>query len=195
MILNILLFSTVVLALLALEAKQMPRVLVFFGVFGAISSLIMFLLKSPEPTILKLLVELGILFWLIRQISIEDNVGNAPKTNLVFLVIFGGLLAAFCLPLARSPLAFQVVGEAIPLVLLLIGLYGLVVKRNLVKTLLGLMILEYSIALFAALHHAHTSIFFTIISLATTLVAAIFILALYNKYNTLDISKIRKLEG
>lgn len=186
MILNILLFSTVILALLALEAKKMPRVLVFFGVFGTISSLIMFLLKSPEPTILKLLVELGILFWLIRQISIEDNVGNAPKTNLVFLVIFGGLLAAFCLPLARFP---------IPLVLLLVGLYGLVVKRNLVKTLLGLMILEYSITLFAALHHAHTSIFFAIISLATTLVAAIFILALYNKYNTLDISKIRKLEG
>jgi len=103
--------------------------------------------------------------------------------------------------------------------LLLIGLYCVVIKKNLIKIVIGLAIIEYSINLFIVLigyrwgGHAPllsdgmkdwvyvdplpqalvlTAI---VIGLATLMLIIALCVKLYEKYGTLDITEIRKLRG
>ncbi len=104
--------------------------------------------------------------------------------------------------------------------LFLIGLYGIVVKRNLIKIVLGLMIMEYAINLLFALigyreggtapiHSERLSdtVLFVdplpqalvltaiVIGLGTTALLVSFAVRIYEKYDTFDVRKIRKLSG
>lgn len=104
--------------------------------------------------------------------------------------------------------------------LFVIGLYGILVKRNLIKMVLGLMIMEYAINMFFALvgyREGGTSPILTgefgagtvfvdpipqalvltaiVIGLGTTALLVSFAVRIYEKYDTFDVRKIRKLRG
>lgn len=103
--------------------------------------------------------------------------------------------------------------------LFLVGLYGVISKRNLIKIIIGIAIMEYSINLFFIMigyieggsatiiskgfEHVNfvdplpqalilTSI---VIGLATTALLLAVAIRLYQKYGTFDINKIRDLKG
>ncbi|MFC1887873.1 sodium:proton antiporter [Candidatus Cloacimonadota bacterium] len=103
--------------------------------------------------------------------------------------------------------------------LFLVGLYGVVAKRNLIKIIIGIAIMEYSVNLFFILigyikggtvpiiskgfenavyvdplpqAMILTSI---VIGLATTAVLLAVAIRLFQKYKTFDINKIRSLKG
>lgn len=105
------------------------------------------------------------------------------------------------------------------ILLVLIGLYAIVTKRNLIKIAIGFCMVEYGVnLLFAfigfkkdALAPIITKIDAThnfvdpipqalvltaiVIGLGTTAVMLALIIRLYQKYRTLDISEIKKLKG
>lgn len=100
-----------------------------------------------------------------------------------------------------------------------IGLYGALVKRNLIKIIIGLTIMEYAIFLFFALigfRIGATAPIITkgfekalfvdplpqalvltaiVIGLATTALIVSIAVRIYEKYGTFDIREIRKLKG
>jgi multicomponent Na+:H+ antiporter subunit C len=105
------------------------------------------------------------------------------------------------------------------ILLLLIGLYAILLKRNLIKMAIGFSLVEYSVNLFFALIGFKkdaiapiitelnmprnfvdpvpqalvlTSI---VIGLATTALLLALIMRIYEKYKTLDITEIRRLRG
>ena len=104
--------------------------------------------------------------------------------------------------------------------LFLIGLYGVLVKRNLIKIIIGLVIMEYAVNLFFALvgfREGGTAPIVTeglsdkvifvdplpqalvltaiVIGLGTTALMVSIAVRIHEKYNTLDVRKIRKLRG
>ena len=103
--------------------------------------------------------------------------------------------------------------------LFLIGLYGVVAKRNLIKIVIGIAIMEYSINLFLILigyvkggtapilsADGAQKIFVDplpqamvltaiVIGLATTALLLAIAIRLYRKYNTFDIREIKRLKG
>jgi len=105
------------------------------------------------------------------------------------------------------------------LVLFCVGLYGLVRKRNIIKIIIGLGIIEYAVNLFLILigyrMHGRAPILAQdqailtmvdplvqamvlttiVIGLATMMVAVALAVRIYEKYNTFDITKIRRLRG
>ena len=104
--------------------------------------------------------------------------------------------------------------------LFLVGIYGVITRRNIIKIIIGLSVMEYSLNLFFILIgyikageipiidiHSHmpvktvdplpqalilTSI---VIGLATTAMLLAVAIRLYKKYKTFDISKIHSLRG
>lgn len=104
-------------------------------------------------------------------------------------------------------------------ILLLVGLYGVLTKRDLIKIILSLSIMEYSANLFLILFAYRQDGTFAILSkgeqaagmvdplpqalVLTSIVIELGITAmlvalavrLYQKYNTFDITKIRRLSG
>ncbi len=106
------------------------------------------------------------------------------------------------------------------IVLFLVGLYGVLVKRNLFKILIALAIIEYSVNLLFALigyrqggmapiltEGMKTGTYFVdplpqalvltaiVIGLGTTALLAAVAVRIYEKYDTFDVRKIRKLRG
>jgi multisubunit Na+/H+ antiporter MnhC subunit len=105
------------------------------------------------------------------------------------------------------------------LILFCIGLYGVVRKRNIVKIIIGLAIIEYSINLFFVLigyrYHGRAPIDASnqdilnmvdplpqalvltsiVIGLGITALLISIALRIYERYGTFDITKIRKLKG
>ena len=106
------------------------------------------------------------------------------------------------------------------IVLLLIGFYGILIKRNLIRIAIGFMIVEYAINLFFVLigyRHGGTApiysegmkqpVFFVdpipqalvltaiVIGLGTTALLVAVAVRIYEKYDTFDVRKIRKLRG
>ena len=103
--------------------------------------------------------------------------------------------------------------------LFLIGLYGVLAKRNLIKIIIGLSIMEYSLNLFLVLigyvrggtapiltQDLKTSVFVDplpqalvltaiVIGLATTALLLAVAVRLYRKYNTFDIREMKRLKG
>lgn len=103
--------------------------------------------------------------------------------------------------------------------LFLVGLYGVVVKRNLIKIVIGLAIMEYSVNLFLILvgyvkggtapilsRNLVNKIFVDplpqamvltaiVIGLATTALLLAIAIRLYKKYKTFDIREIKNLKG
>ncbi|MBN2460465.1 MAG: cation:proton antiporter subunit C [Candidatus Cloacimonetes bacterium] len=104
-------------------------------------------------------------------------------------------------------------------VLFLIGLYGVVTKRNLIKIIISIAIMEYSINLFFILigyikgatapiinDEVQAAVFVDplpqamiltaiVIGLATTALLLAIAIRLYRKYGTFDIRKINSLKG
>ncbi len=101
-----------------------------------------------------------------------------------------------------------------------IGLYGVLIKRNLIKIIIGLSIMEYALfLLFALIGYRKDGIApiitdltresklfvdplpqamvltLIIIGLGTTVLILSLAVRIYEKYGTLDISKIRRLRG
>ncbi len=100
-----------------------------------------------------------------------------------------------------------------------IGLYALLRKRNIIKMVVGLAIIEYSVNLFLILigyrHHGRAPILSRdqvienivdpipqamvlttiVIGLAVTVIVVALAVRLYEKYGTFDITKIRRLKG
>ena len=106
------------------------------------------------------------------------------------------------------------------ILLFLIGLYGVLVKRNLIKIIIGLMIMEYAVNLFFTVvgfreggtapivsEGLSDKVFFVdplpqalvltaiVIGLGTTALLVSIAVRIYEKYDTLDVRKIRKLRG
>ena len=103
--------------------------------------------------------------------------------------------------------------------LFLIGLYGVLVKRNLIKIVIGFMIMEYAINLLFVLvgyREGGTSPIVTegmssqtfvdplpqalvltaiVIGLGTTALLVSVAVRIYRKYDTFDVRKIRELRG
>jgi multisubunit Na+/H+ antiporter MnhC subunit len=103
--------------------------------------------------------------------------------------------------------------------LFLVGLYGVVAKRNLIKIIIGIAVMEYSVNLFFILIgyiKGGTAPIITkgfengpfvdplpqamiltsiVIGLATTAVLLAVAIRLFRKYGTFDISRINKLKG
>ena len=107
----------------------------------------------------------------------------------------------------------------LPIILFLVAIFGVMVKRNLIKIIISLTIMEYAIFLFFALigyraegvppievegvKYANfvdplpqalvlTAI---VIGLATTALLVGIAVRIYQKYGTFDIEKMRKLKG
>ena len=112
------------------------------------------------------------------------------------------------------------IAYALAVVLFLVGLYGALVKRNLFKILIGLSVMEYAVNLIFALIGyrqggtapirtlglAADTVFVDpipqalvltaiVIGLATTALLAAVAVRIYEKYDTFDVRKIRKLRG
>ena len=105
------------------------------------------------------------------------------------------------------------------LVLFLVGLYCVVRKRNLIKIIIGIGIMEYAVNLFFILggytERGRSPIFDTgkiikkmvdplpqavvstaiVIGLAFTLLLVSIAIRIYDKYKTFDITKINRLKG
>lgn len=105
------------------------------------------------------------------------------------------------------------------LVLFCVGVYGVVGKRNLIKIILGIIIIEHAVLLFFILVgyrlHGRAPILSPdaaitqmvdplpqalvltaiVIGLATTALLVALAMRLYGKYGTYDIAKIRELRG
>jgi multisubunit Na+/H+ antiporter MnhC subunit len=103
--------------------------------------------------------------------------------------------------------------------LFLIGLYGVVVKRNLIKIVIGIAIMEYSVNLFLILvgyvkdgtapiitDQVSEGVFVDplpqamvltaiVIGLATTALLLAIAIRIYKKYGTFDIREIKNLKG
>jgi len=103
--------------------------------------------------------------------------------------------------------------------LLLIGLYGVLVKRNLIKIIIGLSIMEYAIFLFFAVigyREGGTAPIITkgfekaifvdplpqalvltaiVIGLAVTALLVAIAVRIYEKHGTFDIREIKRLKG
>lgn len=103
--------------------------------------------------------------------------------------------------------------------LLLIGLYGVLVKKNLIKIIIGLSIMEYALFLFFAVigyREGGTAPIITkgfekavfvdplpqalvltaiVIGLAITALLVSLAVRIYEKYGTFDIREIRRLKG
>jgi len=101
----------------------------------------------------------------------------------------------------------------------LVGLYGVIAKRNLIKVVIGLAIMEYSVNLFLILvgyvkggtapilSKGLTNRVFVdplpqamvltaiVIGLATTALLLAISVRIYRKYGTFDIREIKKLKG
>jgi multicomponent Na+:H+ antiporter subunit C len=104
-------------------------------------------------------------------------------------------------------------------ILLLVGLYGILVKRNLVKIIVALGIMGYASNLFIVLFGYRNSSIYPIISrgqaqspmvdplpqalvltsivieLGTTALLVALAIRIFDKYKTFDITKIRRLSG
>jgi len=107
----------------------------------------------------------------------------------------------------------------LPIILFLIALLGVLVKRNLIKIIISLTIMEYATFLFFALigyrkggmppievEGVKSTIFVDplpqalvltaiVIGLATTSLLVAIAVRIYQKYGTFDIEKIKKLKG
>ncbi len=106
------------------------------------------------------------------------------------------------------------------ILLFVIGLYGIIVKRSLMKIAISLMIIEYAINLIFALigyREGGTAPIYSkglgnnvlfvdpipqalvltsiVIGLGTTALLVSFAVRIYEKYDTFDVRKIRKLRG
>ena len=105
------------------------------------------------------------------------------------------------------------------LILFCVGLYCILRKRNLIKIIIGIIIVEYSVNLFLILlgyrMNARAPIFSPdqviaqmvdplpqalvltaiVIGLATTALMVAIAIRIYEKYGTFDITKIRRLRG
>ena len=105
------------------------------------------------------------------------------------------------------------------MLLFLVGLYGVVTKRNLIKIVIGLSIMEYATFLMLALigyreggkppilvpdtgkemlvDALPQALVLTaiVIGLATTALLLSIALRIYHKYGTFDVNEIRKLKG
>lgn len=103
--------------------------------------------------------------------------------------------------------------------LFLVGLYGVLVKRNLIKIVIGLAVMEYSVNLFLVLigyvrggtapilsDEVVKRIFVDplpqamvltaiVIGLATTALLLAIAISIYRKYDTFDIREIKNLKG
>ena len=104
-------------------------------------------------------------------------------------------------------------------ILFVIGLYGVLVKRNLIKIIIGLIIMEYALFLFLALigfrvggiapiitPGSEEAIYVDplpqalvltaiVIGLATTALVVAIAVRIYERYKTFDIREIRRLKG
>ncbi|MCF7920553.1 MAG: sodium:proton antiporter [Candidatus Cloacimonetes bacterium] len=105
-------------------------------------------------------------------------------------------------------------------ILFLIGIYGIITQKNLIKIIIGLAIMEYSVNLFLILigyinggtapiitHYTSANASFVdplpqaliltaiVIGLATTALLLALAIRLYRKYGTFDIRKINSLKG
>lgn len=104
-------------------------------------------------------------------------------------------------------------------VLFIIGVYGILRKRNLIKIIMGTVICEYAVNLFLIIFGyrmgGHAPIYSSggdivnmvdplvqalvltaiVIGLATTALVVAVAIRIYEKYGTFDITKIRKLKG
>lgn len=105
------------------------------------------------------------------------------------------------------------------ILLFLIGLYGVLVKRNLIKIIIGLVIMEYATFLFLAIvgyKEGATAPIITnvfeqlsfvdplpqalvltaiVIGLGTTALVVAIAVRVYEKYGTFDIREIKRLKG
>ncbi len=84
------------------------------------------------------------------------------------------------------------------LVLLLVGLYGVMSKKNIIKIIIALAIMGYAVNLFlvllAPLPQALV-LMSMVISLGIVILMVSLSIRLYERYGTLDITRIRKLKG
>ncbi|MCK9604355.1 MAG: sodium:proton antiporter [Candidatus Omnitrophica bacterium] len=104
-------------------------------------------------------------------------------------------------------------------ILFCVGLYSVLRKRNIIKIIIGLGIMEYAVNLFLILvgyrMHGRAPIFAKdqeilnmvdplpqamvlttiVIGLAVTIIAVSLAIRIYEKYGTFDITKIRSLKG
>jgi multisubunit Na+/H+ antiporter MnhC subunit len=86
-------------------------------------------------------------------------------------------------------------------ILMLIGLYGVAVKRSLVKIAISLMLIQYSVdlLLIALAREAGGREWFSqlaaLIGLATTIILIALIRRNFDRNQTLDVAKLNKLKG
>lgn len=107
----------------------------------------------------------------------------------------------------------------LPIILFLIGLFGILVKRNLIKMIISICIIDYALFLLLAMIGYRSEgmppievegikyvkfvdplpqalvLTAIVIGLATTALLVAIAVRVYQKYGTFDIEKIRKLKG
>jgi len=91
------------------------------------------------------------------------------------------------------------------IILFLVGIYCVSVKKNLIKIVIGLIIMEYALNLFiVTVGYRGNSVdpqpqvmALTLITvgLATTIILTAIAMRIYQRYGTFDITEMRKLKG
>jgi multisubunit Na+/H+ antiporter MnhC subunit len=82
-------------------------------------------------------------------------------------------------------------------ILMLIGLYGVAVKRNLVKVVIGLMIMQYAVdlLLIALARETGGREWFSQLAALAGLSTTILLVAIVKRNKTLDAARLNKLKG
>jgi len=77
---------------------------------------------------------------------------------------------------------------------MLVGIYGVAAKQDLIKTIIGLILMEYAVVLF---FYSYQLVAIAIITtgLASTILITAIAMRLYERYGTFDIKEMRKLKG
>jgi multicomponent Na+:H+ antiporter subunit C len=78
--------------------------------------------------------------------------------------------------------------------LVLIGLYAVVVKKDLVKIVVGVIVMEIAADLFMIKLGEHGGLT-SLVGLAALMLLIVIVALLADRYGTLDVTKIRELRG
>jgi multisubunit Na+/H+ antiporter MnhC subunit len=81
-------------------------------------------------------------------------------------------------------------------VLLSIGIWSVAVKQDVMKVIIGLVLMEYSMILFmVCLGARDEAAALAFAGLATTIITVSVAMRIYERYGTFDVKKINKLKG
>ncbi|MFA4966938.1 MAG: NADH-quinone oxidoreductase subunit K [Candidatus Margulisiibacteriota bacterium] len=191
-------------AVAAVESKKLINSVIAFGIMGLSVCLTFIIQGSIDLALVQLAVETALLMVLVKatkDLSEPESLKWYEIVSMTLFIILFGIFAgyaAFGSPVFGRHLKEQTLTIVEVIALFSIGVYCVAIKRNLIKIIIGIIIMEYAVNLFlvaSARGGDLLSQWAALVGLATTVVMVALAKRLYDRHGTLDISKMRKLKG